>query len=125
MLEKEVRTPQDMPIVAGILWKRLDSGWPLQADATLQYALGYQGAEKTWWKKTLFETDKEINSPYNTYQQRGLPPASIANPGLLSIRAVAFPKDSPYWYYLHDREGGIHYAQTLEEHERNIENYLR
>lgn len=125
IVEREGRSSEDRPVISGILLNRLKQNHPLQADATLQYALGYQAEEKTWWKKSLFESDKEIDSSYNTYQQRGLPPAPIANPGLISIRAVAFPKDSPYWYYLHDREGVIHYAQTLEEHEMNIARYLR
>lgn len=125
IVEREGRTNEDRPVIAGILLKRLDAGWPLQTDATLQYALGYQAFEKSWWKKSLTAADKTIKSPYNTYARAGLPPGPIANPGLSSIKAVINPEESSYWYYLHDEEGNIHYANTLEEHEQNIQTYLR
>lgn len=125
IVEREGRTDEDRPVIAGILLKRLLAGWSLQADATLQYALGYQPLEKSWWKKTLTEVDKKIKSPYNSYLNPGLPPGPIANPGLASIRAVIYPVDSDYWYYLHDSRGGIHYARTLEEHSANIVQYLQ
>lgn len=125
IVEREGRTDTDRPMIAGILLKRLRNDWPLQADATLQYALGYQSEEKTWWKKTLYNTDKEIDSPYNTYKKLGLPPTPISNPGLGAIKAVAFPTQSDYWYYLHSPDGQIYYGATLEEHEENIEKYLR
>lgn len=124
IVEREGRTKEDRPIIAGILLKRLKAGWPLQADATLQYALGYQPEQKTWWKKGVDNQDKRIASPYNTYRNTGLPPAPIANPGLAAIRAVIYPEDSPYWFYLHDDKGVAHYAKTIEEHEENIRKYL-
>ncbi len=125
VVEREGRTPEDRPVIAGILLKRLRADWPLQADATLQYILGYQGGEKTWWKKGLTNQDKLVRSPYNTYANPGLPPGPIANPGLASINAVIYPVETDYWYYLHDPEGGVHYGRTLEEHNKNIETYLR
>ncbi len=125
IVEREGQTDEDRPIIAGILLKRLKADWPLQADATLQYALGYQLAEKTWWKKSLNEEDKKIRSPYNTYRSPGLPPAPISNPGLAAIKAVLYPQDSPYWFYLHDAEGNVHYARTVEEHNENIATYLQ
>lgn len=125
IVEREGRSDSDRPVIAGILLKRFKNDWPLQADATIQYALGYQPEEKTWWKKQLIEADKHTDSSYNTYSKQGLPPTPIANPGLAAIRATAFPDESSYWYYLHDREGTIHYAETLEEHEVNITQYLR
>ncbi len=125
IVEREGRTDDDRPVIAGILLKRLLAGWPLQTDATIQYALGYQPMEKTWWKTALYEEDKKITSPYNTYRTTGLPPAPISNPGLSSIRAVLLPTDSSYWYYLHDPQGGVHYAETIAEHNANIESYLR
>lgn len=125
IVEREGRTEEDRPMIAGILLNRLNADWPLQADATLQYALGYQVREKTWWKKELFDDDKKVKSPYNTYLNPGLPPGPIANPGIVSIKAVIYPKTSDYWYYLHDPKGGVHYGRTLEEHNRNIETYLR
>lgn len=124
LVEREGRSDSDRPIIAGILLKRLMNDWPLQVDATLQYALGFQQIEKTWWKKVLTEEDKTIDSLYNTYINKGLPPAPICNPGLSSINAVLSPVDSEYWYYLHDAKGAVHYATTLEEHEENIQKYL-
>ena len=125
IVEREGRTAEDRPMIAGILLNRLKADWPLQADATLQYALGYQVREKTWWKKELFDDDKKVKSPYNTYLNPGLPPGPIANPGIVSIKAVIYPKTSDYWYYLHDPKGGVHYGRTLEDHNRNIEKYLQ
>lgn len=125
IIEREGHTNEDRPVIAGILLNRLKAGWPLQTDATLQFALGYQSQEKTWWKKTLYDEDKKINSSYNTYANPGLPPGPISNPGLASIRAAIYPKKTDYWYYLHDPAGGVHYAKTLDEHNANIEKYLR
>lgn len=125
IVEREGRSDEDRPVIAGILLKRLREDWPLQADATLQYILGYQPAEKTWWKKTLYNEDKEIESPYNTYANTGLPPGPISNPGLSAFRAVTYPRETEYWFYLHDPSGAVHYAVTYEEHQANIAEYLR
>jgi len=125
IIEREGKTSEDRPMIAGILLNRLEQGWPLETDATLQYALGYQTKEKSWWKKELTNDDKTVDSPYNTYKNPGLPPAPISNPGIQAITAAIYPKKSDYMFYLHDKKGGIHYARTLEEHNRNIEAYLR
>ncbi len=126
IVEKEAKLKDDKIKVASILIKRLKNNWPLQVDATIQYALGYQSKERTWWKKYLTESDLKIDSPYNTYKNLGLPPTPICNPGLDSILAVINADDNiPYWYYLSDKTGKIQYSKTLEEHERNIEKYLR
>jgi len=125
IVEREGISADDRPVIAGILLKRLRAGWPLQADATVQYALGYDPGEKTWWRKSLTAEDKNIDSPYNTYRNTGLPPSPISNPGLASIRAVIYPVETGYWYYLHDPQGGVHYAETIEEHNANIATYLR
>lgn len=125
IVEREGRTDADRPIIAGILLKRLAAGWPLQADATLQYALGYQPQERSWWKKTLTEVDKQLKSSYNTYFVAGLPPGPISNPGLASIQAVLQPQETDYWYYLHDASGRVHFAKTLAEHNENVRKYLQ
>ncbi len=125
IVEREGVTDDDRPVIAGILIKRLKADWPLQTDATLQYALGYQPAEKSWWKKYLDEDDKKVKSPFNTYANQGLPPHPISNPGLASIKAVIYPKITEYWYYIHDAKGGAHYAKTIEEHNANVAKYLR
>lgn len=124
IVEREGNTPQDRPIIAGILLKRLKADWPLQTDATLQYALGYQSQEKSWWKKFLTDADKKLQSPYNTYLNTGLPPGPISNPGLESIKSVIYPQASENWYYIHDTEGKVHFAKTLDDHNANIAKYL-
>jgi len=124
IVEREGKTEVDRPVIAGVLLNRLDKGWALETDATLQYALGYQSKNKTWWKRELIDEDKQIDSPYNTYKNTGLPPGPIANPGIEAITAVVYPKKTDYMFYLHDSKGNVHYARTLEEHESNIEKYL-
>ena len=125
IVEREGKTGIDRPVIAGVLLNRMENGWPLETDATLQYSLGYQSKEKTWWKKELTDEDKQVDSPYNTYKNIGLPPGPIANPGVQAITAVIYPKKTDYMFYLHDTKGNVHYARTLEEHEKNIEMYLR
>lgn len=124
IVEREGRSDEDRPMIAGILLNRLRDDHPLQVDATLQYILGYQANEKSWWKKTLYNEDKTRNSPFNTYKNSGLPPAPISNPGLGAIQAVAKPVDTEYYYYLHDPQGGAHYAEDLDQHNENIRKYL-
>ena len=99
----------------------------LQADATVQYAVASKkcvpGIECNWWP-ILTKQDLTIDSLYNTYKYRGLPPTPIANPGLSSIKAAIFPEKTEYFYYLHDPSGKIHYAKTLDEHNANVRKYL-
>ncbi len=125
LVEKEAKHDVDRKKIASIILKRWRNNWPLQIDATIQYALGYQPNDKTWWKPYLTKEDLEIDSLYNTYKNPGLPPTPICNPGLASIKAVigADPQ-TPYWYYLSDLDGNIHYAVTLEQHHNNIRRYL-
>jgi UPF0755 protein len=125
IVEREGKTSTDRPVIAGVLLNRIKLGMPLQVDATLQYALGYQPFEKTWWKKELSDDDKQITSPYNTYINPGLPPEPISNPGLESIKAAIYPASTDYLYYLHDKTGAVHYAKTVEEHNANITKYLQ
>jgi len=126
LVEREAKYEDDRVKVASILIKRLKNNWPLQVDATIQYALGYQPKEKSWWKKNLTKEDLNIESPYNTYKNAGLPPTPICNPGLASIKAVVEADPNiEYWFYLSDKTGRMHYAKTLEEHNRNIEKYLQ
>lgn len=125
IVEREANAADDLPVVAGILRKRLEADWPLNVDASIQYALGYQQQEKRWWKRSLTLNDLKLDSPYNTYTNKGLPPGPISNPGLAALKAVVYPKQTEYWFYLHDPKGGIHYARTNAEHEENISTYLR
>jgi len=126
MVEREARQQVSREKVAGIILKRYLADWPLQIDATVQYVLGYQPNEKSWWKKNLTEDDLKIDSAYNTYKNKGLPPEPISNPSLSSIKAVInADENTPYWYYLTDKNGVMRYAITLEEHEANINKYLQ
>ncbi len=127
LVEREARQQTSREKVASIILKRYLADWPLQIDATVQYALGYQSNEKSWWKKELTEEDLKIDSPYNTYKNKGLPPEPICNPSLSSIKAVInADENTPYWYYITDDKNGVmRYAVTLEEHEANVQKYLQ
>lgn len=118
LLEKEARNADEAKIVSGILWKRLEKGMPLQVDAPFLYTLGKTSAQ-------LSMADLQKDSPYNTYTRKGLPVAPIGNPGLAMITAALQPESSPYWYYLHDKNGKIYYAKTYEEHLQNKRKYLK
>ncbi len=118
IVEREAGAAEDKPIVAGILIKRYLNDWALQADATIQYALGY-------WKKNLTEEDLKIDSPYNTYKNPGLPPTPICNPGLDSLEATLNPTETNYWYYVSDAQGRMHFSETIEQHNENVAKYVR
>ncbi len=124
LLEREAQGKEQMRLVSGVLWKRLELGMPLQVDATLQYAKGYDEQLQTWWPSPT-AGDKEIDSRFNTYRNPGLPPHPICNPGYDAIEAALTPIDSGNLYYLHDNQGEIHFAQTLQEHNQNVNRYLR
>lgn len=124
LLEREAKSYEDRRVVAGILLNRLAIDMPLQVDATVQYALGFDEAANTWWKKDLTFDDLKIDSPFNTYLNTGLPPSPICNPGLNSLRAITNAVSSKYLFYLTDKHGVMHYATTLEEHNANVKKYL-
>lgn len=124
LLEREAKTLSDKKIIAGILINRLDLDMPLQIDATVQYAHDSMTKVSSYWQP-ITKADLSIISPYNTYKNRGLPPAPICNPGLNSLIAAYHPTDNDYIYYLNDSSGQIHYAKTLAEHNANVAKYLR
>ena len=125
IVEREVKFDEDRPIVAGILKKRWQNDWPIEADATVQYALyNEKKGGSDFWSEEITATDLEIDSPYNTRKNRGLPPGPICNPGLAALKAAAEPAVTEFWYYLSDRTGKMYYAATLEEHNRNAALYL-
>lgn len=124
LVEREAKLTADRPMVGSVIINRLKIGMKLDIDATIQYALGYQGSEKTWWKKNLTVEDLDIDSPFNTYKNPGLPPTPIANPGLAAIKAVIEAPDTNYLYYVSDKTGKLHFAKTIEEHDSNIAKYL-
>lgn len=118
LLEKEAHQYDTKRLISGILWKRLIADVPLQVDAVFNYILGKNTFQLT-------RADLAVDSSYNTYKYTGLPEGPIANPGLESILAAVSPIDSPYWFYLSDREGNTHYARDFEEHKANKQKYLR
>lgn len=124
LIEREARSETARKMVSGILWNRLNADWPLQIDATLQYAQGYNPQTQSWWDSPL-ANDKDIDSPYNTYQNIGLPPGPICSPSLSSIQAALKPTPSDYWFYLTGNDNQMHYAQTLADHNANINQFLR
>ena len=114
--------PSDMPLIAGVIWNRLENDQRLQLDASIQYAKGKIDGQ--WWSVVTGTDIKNIDSPYNNYKYSGLPPTPIANPGLKAIDAVLNPTKTDCIFYLHDRSREIHCAVTYEEHLENIEKYL-
>jgi UPF0755 protein len=124
LVQRESANDAEMSLVAQILMNRLDINMPLQVDATLQYIKGYKETEKSWWQTPLAE-DKKLDSLYNTYKYPGLPPGPICNPGISAIQAVLKPTSTKALYYIHDKSGKIHTADTLEDHNSNVNKYLR
>lgn len=128
LLEREAATAAEMPEIAGVIENRLSAKWPLQIDATIQYAIATARCKKLdcdWWPKTLTKADLQIKSPYNTYINQGLPPKPISNPGKAALEAAAAPEKTSAWFYLHDLNGVVHFANTIEEHNENICVYLQ
>lgn len=112
IVEREVRSPEEMRMVAGIFLRRLREGIPLQSDATLGYITGSKRGRMT-------ADELASENLYNSYQHQGLPPGPISNPGKSAIQAVLDPAPSNYRYFLTDEAGKIYYAATLEEHVAN------
>ena len=112
MLEREEPTPSNRPLVAGILWKRIDLGYPLGVDATSRYEL------EEWNDRTAFLAKlRNQSDPYNTRHKKGLPPTPIGAPTQASIEAALRPTPSEYLYYLHDAQKVLHPSRNAEEHE--------
>ena len=124
LLEREGKTLEDKKIIAGILLNRLDIGMGLQVDAAIQYARDSKHKPDKYWTK-LTKADMSIDSPYNTYKYRGLPPAPICNPGYDSLYAVFHPTETDYMYYITGKDGQMYYAKSLDEHNLNISKYLK
>jgi UPF0755 protein len=109
IVEKEARVPEERPVIAAVYYNRLRKGMRLQADPTIQFALGRHVG------RVLYK-DLEIKSPYNTYTNKGLPPGPIASPGVASLAAAAHPANVRYLYFVASRDGHHEFRMTLEEH---------
>lgn len=123
IVEHEARTDTNRALVAGILIKRLQTpGHRLESDVPEQFL---NGKSPNWWTE-LPDSARNISpdSPYNVYTHDGLPPSPVDNPSLSSIKAAIYSQPSDYWYYLTGKDGVMHYAKTIEEHQANIQKYL-
>ncbi len=123
IVEREAVLDEERPAIAGVYANRLRDGWFLSACPTVQYALGYRPDEGSWWKSQLYFADLDVESPYNTYRNLGLPPAPIASPGASSIQAAAFPAQTAYYFFMVDctQNNGSHFFATTEaEHMANF-----
>ena len=121
LVEREAQLPEERPTIADVYLSRWEQGWNLDADPTVQYIVG---TPDEWWPTQLSEEDLHTDSPYNTYQNAGLPPGPIANPGFASIQAVLFPDDTPYMYFVAICDTGEHaFGVTPEDQEANVEQF--
>lgn len=122
LIEREAAGEQDMKLISGIIWNRLNSDMKLQIDATMQYTKGKK-QDGSWWGG-IDLAQKSSESPYNTYLHTGLPPTPICSPSITSIESVLNPEETECLYYLHDKNKQIHCAKTYAEHKQNIQKYL-
>ncbi len=125
IVEREAVLARERPMIASVYLNRLEQGIKLDADPTIQYAMGYDPATRTWWRALLLD-DLQFKSPYNTYLNPGLPPGPICNPGLASLQAVIEPAQTNYLYFVANSvagDGSHVFAATWEEHLQNIARY--
>ncbi len=122
IVQREAVKPEEAPIIASVYLNRINSQMRLDADPTVQYAIGYNPLQATWWTNPLSLDDLKFSSPYNTYVVDGLPPAPISNPGAAALEAVGAPADTPYFYFNARCDGsGYHdFAQTFDEQLGNL-----
>ena len=118
IIEREARTEEDRHMISGVLWNRIDKGIPLQVDAVFGYIYSRATYSPSY-------ADLTVNSPYNTYRHKGLPPGPISNPGLSSIDAALHPTKNKYFFYLTGRDGLMHYSVNYAGHKANLNAYLR
>lgn len=133
LIERESGGDEDKPVIAGIIWNRLLKGMRLEIDATVQYAIASSKLKVqslnlledfNFWEPLPSNTVRKVDSPYNTYLYKGLPPGPICSPSLDSIKAVVYPAKTDDLYYLHSPDKKIHTAKTFKEHQENIKNFL-
>ena len=121
IIQREAIVPEEQPTIASVFINRLVAGMPLETDPTIQYALGFNKGLNTWWKVPLSVDDLVVISPYNTYQNRGLPPGPICNPSLSALQAVANPAQTPYLYFRARCDNShLHsFSETYQQHLNN------
>lgn len=126
IVEREAVLPDEQPAIAAVYLNRLAAGMKLDADPTVQYAMGYQAATGQWWKTPVFLSEYSgVASPYNTYIYAGIPPGPIASPGLGAVQAVLSPAVHNFFYFVATPDGsGAHvFAATYDEHVENVRRY--
>jgi len=116
IVEKETAAPEERPMVASVYYNRLAKNIALDADPSVIYAELLNGS----YSGALHHEDLAFNSPYNTYKYPGLPPGPIANPGKTALEAAMHPAETEYYYFVGDGTGHHRFAQSLEEHNRNV-----
>jgi peptidoglycan lytic transglycosylase G len=121
LIERETPSGDERPLVASVFYNRLRRGYPLQCDATVQYAMRLAGHPI----QDVRPEDLRIDSFYNTYEHRGLPPGPIANPGRASLEAALRPAQTEYLYFVANDQGGHFFSRTLAQHDRNVERLRR
>ncbi|MBE6122474.1 MAG: endolytic transglycosylase MltG [Erysipelotrichaceae bacterium] len=123
IVQYESGLPEDMKKIAGVFYNRMDADMPLQSSVTVCYAIDLESSEN--WQAC--EMNPTFDSPYNTYKYSGLPPGPIENPGREALDAVLHPAKHKYYFFMAEvyGDGTVHYAETLEEHEKNVEKYLK
>ncbi len=124
IVQYEASTEEDMKMIAGVFYNRLNIDMALQSSVTVCYAIDFEKQTDNW---TACEVNNDFESPYNTYKYTGLPPGPIMNPGSAALDAVLNPTKSNYYYFMADvyGDGAVHYAETYQEHEANVQKYLR
>lgn len=118
LLEREATAQTDRETIASVFNNRIEQGMPLQTDPTVLYALGEH-------KDRVLYKDLEVKNPYNTYLNKGLPPGPIANAGRASLDATVDPAKTKYLYFVADKDGNNHFAETYEEHQNNVAKYIK
>ena len=121
MVAREAVHEEEQPLIASVYLNRVKIGMKLDADPTVQYAIGYNLLQQRWWTNLLSLLDLQVNSVYNTYRYDGLPPSPIANPSLGALRAVAVPAETNYLFFRAkcDSSGYHVFAETFDEHLQN------
>jgi peptidoglycan lytic transglycosylase G len=121
IVEKETAAPEERPLVASVYYNRLARNMPLAADPSVIYAALLSGR----YRGTIYQSDLQFDSPYNTYKYLGLPPGPIANPGVSSLQAAMHPAETNFLYFVSDNSGHHRFARSLEEHAHNVAAYRK
>ena len=119
LVEKEVHQDAERPVVAGVFENRLAAGMTLATDPAVIYAALLANR----WRGTIYQSDLQWNSPYNTYRNKGLPPGPIANPGIAALKAAINPRHTDYLYFVADAQGNTRFSVDLKEHAQQVQAY--